>query len=453
MGKVRMALLLVLALFVPLLAACGGGGGGGAAATEAPAATSAATSAVGAGETATGDAGVATSDTTEATSDVASGRETGTSTSGPAPTSEEATSGVVSAEGTNEATADAAATSVSGTATAGAAGASDLRVGLVTDIGRVNDGTFNQFAYEGLQRAQEELGVETNFIETQAQTDYANNLQTFIDEEYNVIVTVGFLIADATYAAAQANPDILFIGVDQGYFEQEPLPNLVGIQFREDQAGFLAGAMAGMLTESNTVGIVAGIDIPPVKRFGNGFQHGVNYVNPDANVLVTYVPSFTDPAQGASVAQQFIGEGADVIFGAGGPTGSGAIKAAAENGAFVIGVDQDEYNTTFGGGSTPGADRIVTSALKRVDVGVFDMIQAAAEDNFPGGTLYTLDVANGGIGYAEPHDAADAIPAEVTARMEEILAQLGDNSLTTGVDLATGDVDEATIPEPVPFER
>jgi basic membrane lipoprotein Med (substrate-binding protein (PBP1-ABC) superfamily) len=413
MRTVRLALLL-LTLLVPLLAACGGQ-------QAAPAATAAPAP-------------------TEAPAPAA--------TEAPAPTEAPAEA----TEAPIEPTA-APAEATEAPAAGGAADGADLKVGLVTDIGRVNDGTFNQFAYEGLVRAGDELGVETNFIETQAQTDYNNNIQTFVDEDYNVIVTVGFLIADATYEAAQANPAIQFIGVDQGYFDKEPLPNLVGIQFREDQAGFLAGALAGMLTQSGTVGIVAGIDIPPVKRFGTGYQNGVAYINPDANVLITYVPSFTDPAQGASVAQQFIGEGADVIFGAGGPTGSGAIKSAAENGVFVIGVDQDEFFTTFGEGSTPGADKIVSSALKRVDVGVFDMVQAAVDGSFPGGELYVLDVANGGIGYADYHLAADAVPDPVKARMEEILAALGDGSLTTGVDVATGDLDEASVPEPNPFEQ
>ncbi|NJK78696.1 MAG: BMP family ABC transporter substrate-binding protein [Chloroflexaceae bacterium] len=330
--------------------------------------------------------------------------------------------------------------------------ASDLRVGLVTDIGRVNDGTFNQFAHEGALQASEEFGLEYRFIETQAQADYEQNIQTLVDENFNVIVSVGFLIADATYAAAQENPDITFIGVDQDFTGERALPNLIGIQFREDQAGFLVGALAGMITASNIVGVVGGIDIPPVKRFRNGFDNGVAYINPDATSLGVYIPSFTDPAQGASAAEQFIGEGADVIFGAGGPTGSGAIAAAAEQGVFVIGVDQDEYFTTFGGGTAPGADRIVSSAIKRVDVGVYDQIRSVLEGTFEGEGNYILNAENGGIGYADFHETADLIPAAVQERLEEIVELLASEELTTGVDPVSGDVDEATIPEPEPFE-
>ncbi len=331
--------------------------------------------------------------------------------------------------------------------------APELRIGLVTDIGRVNDGTFNQFAHEGALKASKELGVEYRFIETQNQADYAINLETLLEEGFNVIVTVGFLIADATYAAAKANPEVFFIGVDQDFAGDRELPNLIGVQFREDQAGFLVGTLAGMLTETGIVGFIGGIDIPPVKRFRVGYENGVAFVNPNAQVLGTYIPSFSDPATGASVANQFIGEGADIIFGAGGPTGSGAIKAAAEQGVFVIGVDQDEYFTTFGGGTSPGANRLISSALKSVNVGVYDQIIAIANGRFTGNGNYILTVENGGISYAPFHDTEDQIPAAVVARLEEIKAGLADGTITTGVDPASGDLDEATVPEPQPFTR
>ncbi|MDQ7030767.1 MAG: BMP family ABC transporter substrate-binding protein [Ardenticatenia bacterium] len=324
-----------------------------------------------------------------------------------------------------------------------------FKVCLITDVGRINDGTFNQFAYEGMVKAAEDLGFETDFIETQSQTDYQKNIQTCLDEGFDVLVTVGFLIADATLEAAQNNPDVYFIGVDQ-FFEAPP-DNLVGIQYREDQGGFLAGALAGMMTESGVVAGIYGIDIPPVVKFRNGFEIGARYVNPDINVLGVYIPSFTDPAAGASAAEQFVGEGADVIFGAGGPTGSGGIKRAAELGAWVIGVDQDEYYTTFGGGTTPGADRLISSAVKRVDLGVYDQILGVIDGTFAGGGLYILDAANGGITYAPFHEAEDDVPEAVQARLEEIRLMLAAGELQTGVDPVTGDIIEDQVPEPVPF--
>jgi basic membrane lipoprotein Med (substrate-binding protein (PBP1-ABC) superfamily) len=327
------------------------------------------------------------------------------------------------------------------------------RIALVTDLGRVNDGTFNQFAHEGAVRAAEEFGLEYRFIETQAQADYVNNIQTFIDEGFDVIITVGFLIADQTVEAAAANPDVIFIGVDQFYAPGSVTDNLIGLQFREDQAGFLAGALAAMMTESGTVGVVAGVEIPPVKKFRNGFDNGAQYVNPDINLLGVYVPTFIDPALGASTAQQLIGEGADVIFGAGGPTGSGGIAAAAESGVFVIGVDQDEFGTTFSGGTAPGADRILSSAIKRVDVSVYDQIKAIVEGTFQGNGIAIYEAANEGIGLADFHLTADLVPDAVKAKLEEILAALADGTLTTGVDPVSGDIDPATVPAPSPFTR
>lgn len=329
-----------------------------------------------------------------------------------------------------------------------------LKVGLVTDLGKVNDGTFNEFAHKGADRAAKELGLNYKYIETIAQADYESNIKTFINEKFDVIVTVGFLIADATLADARANPDITFIGIDQTYTltGTETVPaNLVSIQFREDQAGFLAGALAAMMSKSGTVGIVAGMEIPPVKRFKNGFDNGAKYVRPDVNLLGTYVPTFTDPAQGASTAEQMIGDGADVVFGAGGPTGTGAIKAAAGKGAYVIGVDQDEFFTTFGNGSTPGADKLLSSAQKRVDVGVYDQIKAVVEGTFKGGyVLY--EAKNNGIGLADFHLAASAVPDAVKQRLTTILAKLADGSLTTGVTAGSGDVDAATTPKADPFK-
>lgn len=306
---------------------------------------------------------------------------------------------------------------------------------LVTDIGRINDGTFNQYAYEGMVRAAEDFGLDNTFIETQAQADYAANLQTCIDEGYDAIVTVGFLIADATAAAAAANPDTYFIGVDQ--FVANPLPNYVGLQFREDQAGFLVGALAALMTESGTIAGVYGIDIPPVVKFRNGYENGARYVSPDINTLGVYIDSFVAPDRGASAAEQFIGEGADVIFGAGGPTGSGGIAAAAAAGVQVIGVDQDEYFTTFGSGETPGAENLISSALKRVDNGVYDMVALLVEGGaFPASGMYVLNVNNGGISFAPAHDAD--VPEDVTARVEEILAGLIAGTIVTGVDPVTG---------------
>lgn len=309
---------------------------------------------------------------------------------------------------------------------------------LVTDVGRVNDGGFNQSAYEGMLAAAADYNLDNKYIETQAQTDYEANLNTCIDEGFDTVVTVGFLIYDATIAAAKANPDVFFIGVDQ--FPAEAVANFAGIQFREDQAGFLAGVIAAQLSASGKIGGVYGIDIPPVKKFRNGFEQGARYINPDIQIEGIYIPDFVAPQLGAEAAEAMVSEqDIDVVFGAGGPTGSGAIVRAAELGAWVIGVDQDEYFTTFGGGETPNADKIVSSAMKGVGQGVYDLIEVLVNGgDFPAGSLYLMDAAVNGVGFAPAHDSA--VPDEVTAKTQEVFDLLASGELTTGVDPVTGDL-------------
>jgi basic membrane lipoprotein Med (substrate-binding protein (PBP1-ABC) superfamily) len=314
---------------------------------------------------------------------------------------------------------------------------------LVTDVGRVNDGTFNQYAYEGMIQAGEEFDLETNFIETTAATDYAANIGTCVDEDFDVIVTVGFFLQDATLVAAQENPEVYFIGVDQAVADGPT--NYVGTQFREDQAGFLVGVLAALVTESNIVAGVYGIDIPPVVKFRNGFEQGILYAeenlleDKDVEALGVYIPDFVAPDRGASAAEQFIGEGADVIFGAGGPTGSGGISAAAQQEVWVIGVDQDEYLTTFGGGETPGAEFIISSATKRVDVAVYSMIEALVNgdmETFIGGGTYVFSAEVDGVGFAPKHDAE--IPDEYYDELTTVLEGLKSGEIETGVDPESG---------------
>ncbi len=306
----------------------------------------------------------------------------------------------------------------------------DFRVNLVTDIGKVDDGTFNQFAYEGMIAAAECFDIQnTSFIETVSEADYAANIATSLENDPNTLVTVGFLITTDTEEAAIANPDVDFIGIDQ--FLDEYPDNMAGVVFNEDESGFIAGVLAASLSETGVIGVVAGReDVPPVVKFVNGYTAGAQSVNPDIRVLSIYNESFTDIAKGASDAAQFIGEGADVIFGAGGQTGSGGIAAAAEAGVWAIGVDQDEYFTTFASGSAPGSEYLASSAVKRVDIATFRLIADSIQGTFEGG-LVVGTAANDLITYAEPHDAD--IPAEVTAAVEAARVGLADGSITTGI--------------------
>ena len=251
----------------------------------------------------------------------------------------------------------------------------------------------------------------------------------------NVVLTVGFLLATDTLAAAEANPDTNFVGIDQ--FQPEFPDNYVGVLFNEDEGGYMAGVLAASLSESGVIGVVGGRqDVPPVVKLVNGYEMGAKSVNPDIRVLKIYNDSFTTPDIGASNAEQFIGEGADVIFGAGGKTGSGGVAAATAQGVWGIGVDQDEYFSTFNSGAAPGAEYLASSAVKRVDYAVFAKILDAIKGEFAGG-IFALTAENGGITYAPFHDAD--IPDDVAATLEETRQGLADGSISTGLDPATGE--------------
>ncbi|MDX2076513.1 MAG: BMP family ABC transporter substrate-binding protein [bacterium] len=309
---------------------------------------------------------------------------------------------------------------------------------LVADQGGIKDGNFNALANVGMQRAEQDFGLQTQIIESDEPADYEPNMETCIRNGANVIVSVGFTQTDAARNIAIAHPEVFIIGVDQFYGEGQPA-NVVSLLFREDQAGFLVGVMAALVTKTNIIGGVYGRDVPAVVKFRHGFEEGARYINPEIVVLGQYTDRFDNPTLGATIAEQFIGEGADVIFGAGGGTGTGGIQYAAEQGVYVIGVDQDEYLTNFGAGDSPGAEFVISSALKSVDVGVYDMLAALSGDTtktFFGGGTYMLEAANNGIGFADRHDSD--LSDEVVARVQEVFEMLKAGELETNVDPVTG---------------
>jgi basic membrane protein A len=311
---------------------------------------------------------------------------------------------------------------------------SGLQIGLVTDVGQINDKSFNQSSWEGVLAA-EACGAQVDYIETQDPVDYADNIAEFAEQDYNVIVTVGFALGTATAEAAATYPDITFIGVDQ--FQGEALPNVIGLVFHEDHSGFLAGVLAARLTQSGTIAAVLGTDqVPPVVAFKEGYEAGARYVNPDINLISTYHPgaidqAFVDPEWGATTARQALDQGADVVFGAGGKTGNGALievanAAASGNPPYCIGVDSDQWETV------PEAHPcLVSSAMKLLDSGVATIItQIAAGTAVPGNFF-------GEAGLAPFHDFADAVPADVQAELETVAAGLADGSISTGYGTTT----------------
>ena len=306
----------------------------------------------------------------------------------------------------------------------------DFCIGLVTDVGLVDDKSFNQAAWTGAQHGAELLGVPVSYIETQDSKDYADNIALYANEGCDVIVTVGFAMADATAIAAVEYPDINFIGVDA--FQGEAMDNVAGLVFNEDRAGFLAGALAASMSESGIIGQVLGTNlVPPVQAFGSGFDLGAKHINPDIEILKTYHPgaievAFGDPEWGATTSRQAMDNGADVIFAAGGATGNGGLieiasEADAGSRVFCIGVDLDQWY------SVPEAQPcLITSAEKHMVQGVSDLIVQAAAGEMPTGNVY------GTVGLAPYHDFDSQISDEIKATIEDIAAALNDGSMVTG---------------------
>jgi basic membrane protein A len=299
-------------------------------------------------------------------------------------------------------------------------------IGLVTDVGQVDDKSFNQSAWEGVQKAGTDLGAQVKYIETKDAKDYGTNIELFANQGYDIIVTVGFALGQATLDEAAKYPDIKFIGVDQ--FQSDTKPNVTGLVFHEDQSGYLAGALAAQMTKSGTIAAVLGTNlVPPVVAYKEGYEAGAKAIKPDIKVISTYHPggldvAFTDPEWGATTAKQAIDQGADVVFGAGGKTGNGAlIEVAGHPGLYCIGVDSDQWETV------PEAHPcLISSAMKLITPGVVDLVTAAKNGKFPGGNYY------GAAGIAPYHDFESKIPQEVKDKIDQIASGLKDGSITTG---------------------
>ncbi|HEY8425070.1 MAG TPA: BMP family ABC transporter substrate-binding protein [Limnochordales bacterium] len=302
--------------------------------------------------------------------------------------------------------------------------AGTIRVGQITDVGGIDDKSFNATAWLGIQRAIEELGIEGRYLESQQQTDYIKNIQEFVTQKYDLIVTVGFLLGDATKEMAERHPDRKFAILDFNY--EPPLPNVLGMVFATDEAAFLAGYVAAGMTKTGTVATFGGLPIPPVTIFMEGFEAGVKYYNQVKGTRVrllgwnsqtqrgVFAGNFESTDDGRRIAESFFDEGADIVMPVAGPVGLGSAAAARDRGAMIIGVDTDWYVSAPEFGST-----YLTSVVKRMDVAVYDAIKMVLEGRFKGGT-YVGTLANGGVDIAPFHEYEDKVPAWLKAEVEQI---------------------------------
>lgn len=290
--------------------------------------------------------------------------------------------------------------------------ASEIKVGMVTDTGGVNDGSFNQSSWEGLQRASKELGITVKYLESATDADYIPNIETFVDEEYDLIICVGYALADALKTEAEANPQQKFAIIDDQ--SNADLDNVTCLMFEQAQASYLVGYVAGLTTKSNTVGFVIGMSTDTMNQFGYGYLAGAIDANADVKVLQSNANSFADTAAGKTAANNMVADGADVIFHAAGGTGLGVIDACKEAGIWAIGVDSDQ--------SPLAPETIITSAMKRVDNACYDVAEAVANGTLENG-VKTYSLSDAGVDIAPTTtNLSDDVLTKVNEVKEKIIS-------------------------------
>ncbi len=301
------------------------------------------------------------------------------------------------------------------------------KVCQVTDTGGIDDKSFNATAYKGVEDAVADFGVEGKYLESQQQTDYEKNINAFIEEGCDLIVTVGFLLGDATAAAAEVNADQSFAIVDFAY--DPGYDNVLGLVFGTDQAAFLAGYAAAGVSKTGKVGTYGGIQIPPVTVFMDGFALGVQHYNEQHGTSVEvlgwdvaaqsglFTGNFESTDDGRAMGESLMDEGADVIMPVAGPVGLGTAAAAQERGdVYIVGVDTDWTVS-----SSEYEDIVLTSVLKNMDVAVYNATQQVLEGTFSGG-LFVSTLENGGVGLAPFHNLDSMVSAELKAELETVEA-------------------------------
>ena len=283
----------------------------------------------------------------------------------------------------------------------------DFSVCLILSEGGVNDESFNQSAYEGGLKAKEEFGIELSYLESKSTSDFMQNIETAIDKEADLIIGVGFQIAEDIEEAALAYPEQKFVIIDSTY---EEIPsNVRPITFNEEQAGYLTGLIAAKTTKTNVIGWIGGLDIPSCSNFYIGYENGAKEVNPDIKVLKQFTNSFTDAAKGRVAAEGMVKEGSDVIFMASGGGNAGVLEVVKENDIKAIGVDMPNNYLA--------PEYVLTSALKNVGEGLKLTIKDALEgdEQFNGGNEVKYDLTNGGVGF----EKTDLLSEELIKYVED----------------------------------
>jgi basic membrane protein A and related proteins len=301
--------------------------------------------------------------------------------------------------------------------------AESARVGLVTDVGGLNDRGFNQLSYQGLKRAETQLHVGGRVLLSKSSADYVPNLTSLARQGYDLVIAVGFLMTDAVDTAALQFPKTKFaiIDVDQSTLKHKP-KNVQGLIFREQQGGYLIGYLAGLVTKhqggKQIVGVVGGVSIPPVNRFAAGYEAGAKAANPGVKVLVDYSQDFVAQSKCKEVALNQIAAGSQVEFADAGQCGLGVLDAARERGVWALGGDSDQSYL---------GPQVLSSELKKTDIAVYDTIKSLVDGRFGGGTNSIFTAANGGIGIGK---ISPKIPQQIVAKVQAVKAKMAAGKIT-----------------------
>ncbi|HBG00282.1 MAG TPA: BMP family ABC transporter substrate-binding protein [Firmicutes bacterium] len=280
------------------------------------------------------------------------------------------------------------------------------RIGLIFAEGGLGDQSFNDAAYRGLMQAKDELGVDVVYVEPADIAEMEEHQRAYADLDLDLVIVIGFIHESALNEVSADYPDINFAIVDSVV----DMPNVTSLVFEEHEGSFLVGVLAGLMTETNTVGFVGGMEVPLIRKFEVGFAEGAKYANPNVEVLVNYAGSFGDPGRGRELAVSQNERNADIVYHAAGGTGSGVIDAAVASGFYAIGVDSDQDYMA------PGT--VLTSMVKRVDTAVFEVIKSVVDGTLKGG-VRSFGIQDGGIGTSEFTYTKELIPQSVFDAIDE----------------------------------
>jgi basic membrane protein A and related proteins len=300
-----------------------------------------------------------------------------------------------------------------------------LAIAMCTDVGGINDQSFNQSAWEGLQKAGTDLGIKVSYKESKQDADYVPNLETLLDAKNTLIWGIGYMMADAVKQEATKNPKQMYAIIDQDYGKDTPA-NVVGVTFHAEQASFLVGYIAGKMTKTGKVGFVGGMSGPLIAAFQFGYESGVKQANPKVKIMSQYAESFSDAAKGKAIATQMYQGGCDIVYHAAGGVGAGVIEAAKEKNKFAIGVDRDQNYLA--------PDNVITSAMKRVDNGVYNVAKALKDGTLKGGTTVSYGLAEGGVDVAPT--SSKLVPQKILDEVAKLKQAVIDGKITVPVDEA-----------------